>query len=192
MSTVFLSASVPLPDRDKRFFETADIISIREAIKGLVLVLIETKSTLVFGGHPAITPIVSKLFAQAGLAPAEHIVLYQSEYFRSRFPASNSYFTHVVVTEEVAADRELSLALMRERMISHAPFDAGVFIGGMEGVLEEFADFQRLHPHARVFPVATTGAAARMLWERSPDSVPRLNWEYTYPTLFRELLAGLR
>lgn len=191
MKKIFLSASVPLPDRDRRFFESADVISIREAVKGLVLAMIETRSLLVFGGHPAITPIVSKLFSQAGMVPAEHVVLYQSEYFRARFPEQNSYFTNVVVTEEVDGDCDTSLELMRERMLTHARFDAGVFIGGMEGVLDEFQMFWRLNPDVTAYPVATTGAAAKMIWNELPDRPKGLDDEYTYPTLFRELLSAL-
>lgn len=191
MKRIFLSASVPLPDRDRRFFESADVISIREAVKGLVLAMMETKSLLVFGGHPAITPIISKLFSQAGMVPAEHVVLYQSEYFRARFPEQNSYFTKVVVTEEVGGDRGMSLELMREKMLTHSRFDAGVFIGGMEGVLDEFQMFRRINPGVPVYPVATTGAAARMIWEELLDRPNGLDDEYTYPTLFRELLSGL-
>lgn len=190
MKKVFLSASVPLPSRDQRFFSTADVISIREAVKALALVLIETKSLLVFGGHPAITPIISKLFSQAGLAPAQHVILYQSEYFRARFPAQNSYFANVVVTEEIEDDREASLNLMRERMLTHCEFDAGVFIGGMEGVLDEFALFRQLYPDAPAFPIASTGAAAKMIWDDLPISAAGLDSEYTYPTLFRSLLGS--
>lgn len=189
MKRIFLSASVPLPNRDRRFFASADVISIREAVKALALVMIETRSTMVFGGHPAITPIISKLFSQAGLEPAQHVVLYQSEYFRERFPEQNSYFTKVVVTEEVDGQREASLALMRERMISHVDFDAAVFLGGMEGLHDEFNVFRRLHPSAALFPVASTGAAAREIWEQLPNRADGLDSEYTYPTLFRKLLG---
>lgn len=190
MRRIFLSASVPLPERDQRFFESADVISIREAVKALALVMIETRSLMVFGGHPAITPIISKLFHQAGLVPAQHVVLYQSEYFRARFPEQNSYFTRVVVTPDVGGNRERSLQLMRRRMLTHSSFDAGVFIGGMEGVLDEFRMFRGLNPGAPVYPVATTGAAARMIWDELPFRPKGLDNEYTYPTLFRELLVN--
>jgi len=180
-----------MPDRDHRFFASADVISIREAVKALTLVMIETRSQLIFGGHPAITPIISKLFSQAGLVPAEHVVLYQSEYFRARFPVQNSYFTEVVVIEEVDGDREMSLKLMRERMLAHCRFDAGIFIGGMEGVLDEFHLFRGSNPGVAVYPVASTGTAARMIWEELPDRARGLDDEYTYPTLFRGLLGEL-
>lgn len=185
--TIFLSASVPLPDRDRAFFDSADVVSIREAVKGLVLVLIESRSLLVFGGHPAITPLVSTLFRQAGLQPNKHVILYQSDFFRNRFPAQNTFFSEVVVTEDLG-DRDKSLHLMRERMISDHEFDAGIFIGGMEGVLEEFRVFRRVHPAIPAIPVASTGAAAGMLWKDLPDADVDLSDEYTYPTLFRKLL----
>ena len=72
---VFLSASVPLPNRDASFFQTADVVAIREAIKALVLVLLEKNGDLVFGGHPAITPLVRMLFDEAGVSPREHVTL---------------------------------------------------------------------------------------------------------------------
>lgn len=39
MIDVFLSASVPLPDRNRVFFDTADVLAIREAIKALIEVV---------------------------------------------------------------------------------------------------------------------------------------------------------
>jgi hypothetical protein len=40
MIDVFLSASVPLPNRHPRFFETADVLGIREAVKALADVVL--------------------------------------------------------------------------------------------------------------------------------------------------------
>jgi len=33
LDKVFLSASIPLPTRDKRFYDTGDIIAIRDAVR---------------------------------------------------------------------------------------------------------------------------------------------------------------
>ena len=71
---IFLSASVPLPGRDKRFIETADVVGIREAVKGLVHVIMERGDHLIFGGHPAITPMVRLLFLEAGKAPGQNVL----------------------------------------------------------------------------------------------------------------------
>jgi hypothetical protein len=66
MTDIFLSASVPLPDWDHRFFETADVLSIREAIKALVETALPT-GRITCGGHPAITPLLALFVREAGL-----------------------------------------------------------------------------------------------------------------------------
>ena len=60
----------------------------------------------------------------------------------------------------------------------------------MEGVLDEFALFKQLNPDTPVYPVASTGAAAKMIWDQLPVRAAGLDSEYTYPTLFRSLLGG--
>ena len=186
---VFLSASVPLPDRDPKFFETADVIAIREAIKGLVLVLIERRGHLVFGGHPAITPLVRLLFNEAGRSAREHVTLYQSALFRNEFPQDNIAFEHLIVVESVGSDRGASLLLMRQRMLREFEYSCGIFIGGMEGVIEEFRIFRELQPSAPAFPIASTGAAARLIYRDSEHRQFELEEELTYPTLFRNILS---
>lgn len=57
LAPVFLSASIPDPARDKRYFGTGDTIAIRDAVIALVSVVLP-RTKLVFGGHPAITPLV--------------------------------------------------------------------------------------------------------------------------------------
>ena len=55
-------------------------------------------------------------------------------------------------------------------MIGSHNFDAAVFLGGMEGVETEYDLFRRVHPNRPAYPVASTGAAARILSEKcSPD-----------------------
>ena len=53
LNKVFLSASIPYPDRDKKFYDTADIVSIRDSVRALATVVIP-KAELVWGGHPSI------------------------------------------------------------------------------------------------------------------------------------------
>ena len=67
-------------------------------------------------------------------------------------------------------DLDASLAKMRGAMIGSHNFDAAVFVGGMEGVEIEYEIFQRLHPGKPAYPVASAGAAARILFEKyCPD-----------------------
>jgi hypothetical protein len=191
---VFLSASVPDPRRDPRYFDTADMVAIREAVRGLATVIARrADAQLVWGGHPAITPLVREVVHAMGASLRERVRLYQSEFFRREFPPENAEFETVVVTP-AAGDRARSLALMRREMLGpHQRFEAGVFIGGMEGVEDEWAAFAARHPQARLLPVATTGAAARILFERHRERIPAetarlLATEYAYMSLFRRTL----
>ena len=57
VKNIFLSASVPLPDRDPKYIETADIIAIRDAVIALVTVALPNHR-IIWGGHPSITPLI--------------------------------------------------------------------------------------------------------------------------------------
>lgn len=186
---IFLSASVPDPRRHRRYFDTADLVAIREAVRALAM-LVLPEHLLVWGGHPAITPMI-RVIAESLAAPIQdHVWLYQSEFFRSQVPPDNQAFEHVVWTPRVDDDQKQSLAVMRHEMLTSGPFDAGVFIGGMEGVEEEFDLFRKHQPEARAFPVASTGGAALRLFNRQPESFPRdLLDEQAYLLLFRRLLG---
>ena len=185
MNDVFLSASVPLPTRDRRFFDTADVLAIREAIKALVEVVLPV-GRITCGGHPAITPLLA-LFAREAGASRERITIYQSGFFTGRMPKELTQFLDVRIVPAVDHDRDASLQKMREIMITSRPFIAAVFIGGMDGVLEEFKTFMLHHPRAVVLPIASTGAAAEIIF-RSGHYDAQLRRNLTFPSLFRRKL----
>ena len=66
---------------------------------------------------------------------------------------------------------------MRQSMIATGGFTAAFFIGGMEGVEEEFALFRDRWPAVPAFPIASTGAAARRLFDQWEPSLPFLSME---------------
>jgi hypothetical protein len=79
---------------------------------------------------------------------------------------------------------------MRRQMIGSEQFVAGVFIGGMEGVEDEYRLFRAAHPSVKALPVASTGAAALIIYERERASLPEdLLVDLAYPTMFRRLLG---
>lgn len=59
---IFLSASVPTPDRE--FYGTEDVFAIREAIIAFTTVCVDYGIRFYFGGHPAITPLVWQVAMQ--------------------------------------------------------------------------------------------------------------------------------
>ena len=58
MKNIFLSASIPLPERHPKYYNTADIIAIRDAVIALASVVID-KHRIIWGGHPSITPLIN-------------------------------------------------------------------------------------------------------------------------------------
>ena len=192
MTAIFLSASVPDPKRHQRYHSTADVIAIRDAVRAIATVALPHAS-LHWGGHPAITPLVRVVAESVGITGADRVRLFQSRWFSDVLPEDNAAFERYELTPREATLAE-SLLSMRNKMLDSAAFDAGIFIGGMEGVEEEFALFRAKHPDAAVLPVATTGAAARIVYEREKDRLslsPALADDYAYPSLFRQLLRSL-
>jgi SLOG-like protein len=161
MRAIFLSASVPVVGRGN-FYESADPFLIQTAVREFVSVALGRR-LIVWGGHPAITPMVWAVCEDLGVSYASAVVLYQSKFFGDIFPEENKRFGNVVYVDAVEGSREQSLLRMRKDMLSRDDLEAAVFIGGMEGVLEEHALFQEFHPEANVLTVPSAGGAARQL-----------------------------
>lgn len=184
---IFLSASIPLPERDPKYIGTADVIAIRDSVLALTTVLLP-KYRLIWGGHPSITALIAHVLNHSDKEANEHVTLYQSKYFEKFFPLENESVAHIIVTPDLA-DRDASLEEMRMRMFKDNHFDAAFFIGGMEGVELEYKMFTYIHPESKVFPIASTGAAAKIIYDMAPDKYDsRLLTELTYTSLFKELL----
>jgi hypothetical protein len=161
---IFLSASVPDPNRSSKYFSTADPLAIGAAVSGLVYVTLGRR-LLVWGGHPAITPMIWAAADDMGVDYGVWVHLYQSLLFKDEFPAENARFKNVTYIDPIANDRSASLLAMRRQMLSDYHYEAGVFIGGMEGVEEEFALFRQRYPKADILPIASTGGAALLIYQ---------------------------
>lgn len=181
---VFLSASIPDPQRDPKYFDTADTIAIRESVLALTAVVLPDGS-LTFGGHPAITPLVARV--ASALQRVEQVRVFQSSYFAD--VAAEDVQALGVRWIPATSDRASSLQQMRTEMIEGGPYSAGIFIGGMEGVEIEFDLFTRRWPSTPWFAMGSTGAAARTILHRRPHpEQDALMTEHTYVSLFQRLL----
>ena len=213
---IFLSASVP--NRDLQTY-VPDPVAIREAVRALVgITLAVPGRLLIFGGHPAISPMVWE--DAESLGAVDRIYIFQSELFRPVVPPQAHFFEalkHLVWTpavpdpdQKIARDR--SLDLMRRAMIERrvldarkvydpaapadfAEYSAGVFIGGMDGIEDEWSRFRGHYPSAKALLVASTAGAARLLMD-DPNRVPNyspperrlLERDRRYRFVFRSLL----
>lgn len=187
---VFLSASVPQKERDPKYFDTADVIAIRDSVIALASTVLANKEyRLIWGGHPSITPLITLVLDRLGLKMSDRVTLYQSREFEKFFPPENEDVGIRVITEK-KENRNASLLLMRQKMIGDNDYAAAVFIGGMEGVEDEYAMFKEFHPDKPCFPIASTGAAAKLLFEEKKGEFDeRLATELSYKSLFKDLLG---
>jgi hypothetical protein len=215
MKNIFLSASIPLPERHPKYFETADIIAIRDSVIALASIAL-TNHRIIWGGHPSITPLIyyviermlinnlkredwdlplnkdEKGFIESQLKGEiqQHIKLYQSLIFKDDFPPENEVFQNVVLTENFG-DIPSSIQHLRERMFSENEFSAAVFIGGMDGIEVEYNMFNEYHPGALLLPIASTGAATKIVYDSLfPEDLKneRLVKDYGYMSLFQKFL----
>lgn len=187
LNNIFLSASVPLPERDPKYYKTADLIAIRDAVLALATIVLP-KYRLVWGGHPSITPLIYYVLQKMDVNIHEHVTLFQSKYFEKYFPEDNNRFNNVILTENLG-DKISSLRLMRESMFASYEFKAGIFIGGMDGVEEEYDMFKISQPDALVLPIASTGAAAKIIYDNLKNPISdQFEKNYAYMSLFQNYL----
>ena len=163
MGQLFLSASIPVQGRGD-FFQSADPFLIQFAVRELLTVCLGRRR-IVWGGHPAITPMVWAVCESLGVQYAAAVRLYQSRFFEESFPEENRYFNNVTYTPAVGDSRDASLETMRRTMLAE-PIEAAVFIGGMEGIFAEYDLYRQLHPQGKVLAVAAPGGAAMQLARR--------------------------
>jgi hypothetical protein len=163
MGRIFLSASVPVKGRGD-FFDSANPFLIQFAVRELLTVCLGRR-TIVWGGHPAITPMVWAVCESLGVQYATAVKLYQSRLFQDAFPEENLRFQNVNYVPAVGENLAESLKRMRRAML-RGRFEAGVFIGGMEGIFDEYEMFRELHPNAKIVALRAPGGAAMQLARR--------------------------
>lgn len=185
---IFLSAGVPDLRRGPEYARTANVVAITAAVSALVHVTLGRRP-LVWGGHPAITPMIWVMAEEIGVDYSQWVHLYQSRFFSDEFPEDNERFRNVTYTPVIGGDREESLRVMREQMFTGHDFSAAVFIGGMGGIVQEFDLFTRLQPDATPIPVLSTGGAVLDLEKRLPGLDPDLRQDLDFVALFHRHLG---
>lgn len=185
-NAVFLSAGVPDPSAP-HFEGEGDSAAIAAAVSALLYVTLGRRQ-LIWGGHPAITPMVWAFAEAMDVDYGDWVTLYQSALFEDMFPEETARFKNVIITETVGDDRQASLAVMRQRMIGDNHFGAAVFIGGMRGIFDEHRMMVERSPNTRILPVMSTGGAAEKLG-REFDAPRPFAEELDYVALFFDQLG---
>lgn len=174
---IFLSAGVPDPAAP-HFIAEGDTAAISSAIAALLYVTLGRRK-LVWGGHPAITPMVWSFAEAMDVDYGAWVSLYQSGIFKDEFPAETAKFQNVTITRRVKKDPVASLRLMRQQMINDTNYYAAVFIGGMQGIIDEYELLKASPKEIRFIPIVSTGGAAKVVGDRE-SSDPILANELDY------------
>ncbi|SDC44504.1 hypothetical protein SAMN05444679_10384 [Variovorax sp. CF079] len=192
--SLLLSASVPyaldesmcepkdvarLPFLNQRYVGRARPDRIRAAISALTRVALNHELRLVFGAHPAISPMVLQA-ARDMRAQAKSIVIFQSAVYAGRLAQSTLALAQwdagvLIMTadqKESASSRRnpKSLEFMRKAMVRVPGLLGAVFVGGMQGVEREAQLFQKAHPRKKRYAIASTGSAAESLADDDPNA----------------------
>lgn len=206
--SVFLSASVPNPEGAEKYQRVRYAeVQIMEAVVSLSRAVIGAGGTLVFGGHPTISPLVAmiaweyRLPGDAELSntlvgdgvPYSQVVIYQSEAYREVVPHDtwqlfNSGAARLNWTPAIGGEcfdpRQAgqpqcaeSLKRMRLAMLEEQRPVAMVCIGGMEGVEEEAQLFRSVSPSRPRYAFSCTGGAASLLCQSNKDFVREFDQE---------------
>ena len=185
-NAIFLSAGVPDPSAP-HFEGEGDVAAIAAAVGALLFVTLGRRR-LIWGGHPAITPMVWAFAEAMNVDYGDWVTLYQSAIFKDMFPKETAKFKNVVLTDAIGEDRQASGAEMRRRMIGENRFEAAVFIGGMRGIFDEHRMVAEQSPNAKILPVMTTGGAAEKLG-KTFDAAADFATELDYVALFHSRLG---
>ena len=191
---VFLSASFPSGKRGADF-EPFDPGAIADAVTAVVRAVLLAKGRLLFGGHPTVTPLV--LMVASELDAKGAVDVFQSDWFAAEITRETRAMEEagfgVIHWIPGRGTREESLETMRKAMLGYnRKLIAGVFVGGMEGVLAEHKLFRQLQPGVpRVAFVGPGGAAAKLPMDEARSVLGEYVESRRYPYLASVLVDRL-
>jgi hypothetical protein len=186
MRALFLAASVPIAGRGD-YYKTADPMLIQAAVQALITVALGRR-LIVWGGHPGITPMLWAAAEAMGVPYENAVHLYQSRFFEGRYPEENARFKNVTYIDAVDGDAERSLTHMRTEMLRRHDYSGALFVGGMEGTVEEWKLFAQLHGNKPMVPLGSTGGAALQIAKSIPNVSAMLTDSIDYVGLIHSLL----
>lgn len=177
MRRVFLSASVPTGQkvypRWQEHLESSRPVLIRDAVLAVVREGLRSGFDFVFGAHPSIAPMVLTV-AREFPSPHPRIEVFQSRFFEKVFPQetlelADGVHGKLTLVAEIPGDREASLRMVRERILSVPGLVGAIVVGGMNGVTDEATMFLDHHQRAKpLYAFGSTGGAALDLFDRPP------------------------
>jgi hypothetical protein len=199
-SAIFLSASIPNPSRwDGNF----DALEITDAVVSLARVFLTAGWRIVSAAHPTIAPLLLYVAAELPATADRRVSIYQSSLFEDVLPTATRRFEAdgigtIIWTPAADGDRptpgewDASLEIMRRKMLTEAAPAAAAFIGGMQGIPDEFDLFAEIRPGRPRYPIGRPGGAAAALAEESASPLrQQLTDGVVYPAIWQAVLMEI-
>lgn len=190
--SIFISASFPSGERGREF-EPYDAAAIADAVTALLRAVFVANGRIVFGGHPTITPLVLLVAAEHGQRGT--VDIYQSRWFEGAIPEETGRleqagFGRIHWTEKGESLKE-SLTTLRRTMLETTQPVLAAFIGGMDGLFEEWDLVGASLPGCIRVPFSGPGGASAELVSRGPvpDKLRDLVASRQYPLLAHRTVA---
>jgi hypothetical protein len=153
-------------------------------------------------GRGAHSQYIAGEFQSSSGEPAT-VIIYQSALFESVMPEATERFRRAGVgelrvtpgtpgDEPVPGKWDQSLLLMRDQMFRETDPVASIFVGGMEGIRQEYDLLKLREPKPQMYPIGRPGGeAARLVAEVDSEIRGLLATGDVYPFLFAAVLANL-
>lgn len=199
-ASIFLSASIPDKNRWDGKYQSFEIT---DAVVALTRIILQNGGSLVTAVHPTISPLLLFVAAEQLRENDQRIIIYQSEVFKDILPAATKSFeangfAKIIWTKRCNSEpanpvqAPESLKFMRNQMLIESKPIAAVFIGGMNGILDEYKMFHGLYPQAPTYAFGQPGGEAKKLVAKSPHHLcDELSASCVYPTLARHIVTDL-
>lgn len=167
---IFLSAAMPDDDDTELAAST-----LAPFVITFIQTMVELGATVVFGGHPSVTPMVHGALVEIAVADGRGVELHQAEMWAESLPseAEDRRIFPMIHWYGDGSDAATDIAALRDGMIT-AGLDAAVFVGGKTktsltpkaGIIDEFDRFREACPDKPAFVLGLAGGAARALLDR--------------------------
>lgn len=126
--------------------------------------------------------------------------VYQSRWFKEDITAETLRLEQlglgVVHWTEEGSTVDESLTELRRVMLTEWKFQGAVFVGGMQGVIDEFRMYRELWPNSIALAMSAPGGASRLLVDDGhgvlPPSLRELANSDRYPEVFYEFVKEIR
>lgn len=174
-------------------------MEITDAVVAFARACLTQNYRIVSAAHPTLAPLLLYVAAEFPPVAEPRVVIYQSKLFEDVLPTATRRFEaegigSVVWTEAASNDEpkpgrwDSSLRIMRQRMLDETDPVGAAFIGGMQGIADEFALFRQEFPRRPVYAVRRPGGEAALLSSQLNSEQSRA---MSYPTIWRQFLRAL-